>query len=459
MNESHDVAQAGKPWQTLSECLDRSDKAEIHRTLQSLGSGEAARAILQLSAADQQRLLALLSPEDAAGVVREVGDELAADAMEDLTPGTAAAIVDELPSDKQADLLGEMNKEAAQAVLECMAPEEASEARKLLAYEPETAGGVMITETLAHRQTERVRDVLEDLSRNRDKYVEYDVQYIYVTDDDGRLTGVMRSRDLLFAPADKSLAEVMLPRPLSVRTDTPLERLEALFDEHKLLGLPVTDAAGRLVGVVLLQDVEEAAGKRSNRQFLRISGIIAGEEVRSMPLLVRSGRRLSWLSINILLNIVAASVIALYQDTIQAAVALAVFLPIISDMSGCSGNQAVAVSIRELTLGVIRPREVFRVLFKEVWVGLIAGLALGVLLAVVAVLWKSNGYLGLVVGGALAVNTLLSVCLGGVLPLVLKRFKVDPALLSGPILTTVTDTCGFFLVLSIASQILPHLQT
>lgn len=176
-----------------------------------------------------------------------------------------------------------------------------------------------------------------------------------------------------------------------------------------------------------------------------------------MPLLARSGRRLSWLSLNIVLNIVAASVIAIYQDTLAAAIALAVFLPMVSDMSGCSGNQAVAVSMRELSLGLVRPTELLRVLGKEASLGVINGLALGILLGAIAFLWKGSPFLGLVVGGALAVNTVVAVSLGGAIPLLLKRAKLDPALVSSPLLTTVTDMCGFFFVLSFASLVLDKL--
>ena len=151
------------------------------------------------------------------------------------------------------------------------------------------------------------------------------------------------------------------------------------------------------------------------------------------------------------------AVIAVFQDTLSAVIALAVFLPIISDMSGCSGNQAVAVSIRELTLGLVKPYEFLRVLAKEAPVGLMNGLALGAILAGVAFLWQGNVYLGAVVGAAMMLNTLVAVVLGGLIPLALKAAKQDPALASGPILTTVTDMCGFFLVLSFASAILPRL--
>ena len=155
----------------------------------------------------------------------------------------------------------------------------------------------------------------------------------------------------------------------------------------------------------------------------------------------------------------AASVIAMFQETLTAVIALAVFLPIVSDMSGCSGNQSVAVSMRELTLGIARPSDVFRVWLKEISVGAINGLVLGTLLAVAAWLWMGNPYLGLVVGIALAVNAMVAVSIGGVIPLLLKNFKIDPAIASGPVLTTITDMCGFFLVLGLATLMLPLLTS
>jgi magnesium transporter len=209
-----------------------------------------------------------------------------------------------------------------------------------------------------------------------------------------------------------------------------------------------------LLGVVLRSDIMEAETKRLTQEHLETQGIVGGEELRTMPVFLRARRRLSWLSVNILLNIIAASVIAYYQDVLSAVIALAVFLPIISDMSGCSGNQAVAISMRELSLGVIKPKEVLRVWFQEIKVGLINGLVLGILIGAAAWLWKGNIYFGIVVGGALSVNTLVAVSLGGTIPLILKRFNVDPALASGPILTTITDMFGFFLALTFAAMAL-----
>lgn len=451
------MSHTNTPWGTLSSLIDVGDSVRLIQFVDSLSPHETARAISRLSEEQQLRLFSLLSPKDAADVIEDISEAQAADLVEGMPSEQAAAIMEELNSDFLVDVLGEMAEETSRAILANMDQKDAAEVEILLKYEPDCAGGLMISEFLAYRHDLTIADVLDDMQRNRSTYADYHVLYFYVVDDLQKLVGVLRMHDLLFPARETPLTRVMIPTPLSMSHTASLKELERFFDEHDFVGVPIVDDDQRLIGVVLPNAIEEAVNKQSTRTFLRLSGIVGGEEFRTMPLLSRSGRRLSWLSLNIVLNIIAASVIAQYQDVLAAVITLAVFLPMVSDMSGCSGNQAVAVSMRELSLGLVRPGELFWVLAKEARLGLINGLVLGLLLGGVAFLWKGNPWLGLVVGGALAVNTLISVTLGGMLPLVLKRFKMDPALVSSPLLTTVTDMCGFFLVLSFASAVLPRL--
>ena len=447
-----------EPWESISECVATEDTGGLTRTLDALGPADTALAISRLEPAEQSRLMTMLEPAEAAAIIEPMPDAQAADLIEQLAPELAAAIVDELESDDQADVLGELDEQDAEAILENMSPEEADDARLLMTYAADTAGGLMVTEHVALREYQIVHEALDDLRENQERYSDFNVQYLYVTAADGVLVGVLPLRTLLFASRGSTLKDIMIGSPTSVRADAPLDELRDFFGEHHFIGAPVVDHRGRMVGVLHRAMVQEELAEVGQRGFMRFSGIVGGEEFRSMPLLSRSGRRLSWLSINIVLNIVAASVIAMYTDTLSAVIALAVFLPMISDMSGCSGNQAVAVSMRELSLGLVRPTEIARVVMKEAGLGLINGLVLGVLLGTVAFVWQGNPYLGLVVGGALAVNTLGAVILGGSLPLILKRMQLDPALVSGPMLTTVTDMCGFFLALSFATSALNHLR-
>jgi magnesium transporter len=441
----------------LQAAVAAQDAQAITWQLTSLEPPDAVHAISHLSELDQSRLLKALPRAEAARLVDKLPEPQAAQMIERLPAVDAAAIVSELPSNEQADVISRLAQSEASAILDAMPAQEALGARRLLAYPADSAGRLMITEYLAYRDNLSVGDVLDDLRDNAERYRRFDVQYAYVVSTLGKLIGVLRLRDLVLSAPHYRLSQVMIDDPLRVRDTDQLDDLAHFFDRHQLFGVPAVDQDGVLVGVVRNRDVEEAVGERSNRSFLKFMGIVGGEELRALPLRVRSVRRLSWLTVNILLNVLAASVIAFHQDTLQQVIALAVFLPIISDMSGCSGNQAVAVSMRELSLGFVRPRELWRVLGKEASLGIINGVVLGVLLGMVGWLWQGNWVLGAVVAGALAINTLVAVCFGGSIPLILKGLGQDPALASGPILTTVTDMSGFFLVLSIAGAVLPWL--
>jgi len=441
----------------LGEFIQSNDTAQIKAVFDQSSPVDITRMISGIAKPDQIRLLEMLGPEESAHLISKISGLGTGNLVTQLPTPQAVSIVKEMSRDQQTHFLRTIGDNDAENILEEIKPQKAEKIRKLMSYTENSAGALMITEYLSYSEDMLVKEVLDDLRAQGEAYSDYDIQYAYVVSNSGRLIGVLRLRDLLMAPRSKTISEVMIKEHLHVNVNMSLRDLKDFFRQYSFLGVPVVKDDGELVGVVRSASVRDAANRQNNQLFLKFAGIVGGEEYRSMSLFKRSSRRLSWLSINILLNIVAASVIALYQDTLEKAIVLAVFLPIISDMSGCSGNQAVAVSIRELTLGLVRPRELVRVLTKESAIGLINGIALGILLGGAAILWKGNPYLGLVVGVSLAANTLVAVSLGGLIPLILRGMRTDPALASGPLLTTVTDMCGFFFVLSFASLMLPRL--
>ena len=441
----------------LHRWIETAAAAEFVGWFEAVDNADATRLLAQLTDDDRERLLAMLDPETARWVVEYLPESQAVSAIGELEPRTAARILEELPSDEQADVIGELEEEQAEAILAEYDERDAAEVRQLAAYEDDEAGGLMATEFLAFDQERTVAEVLEDLAANAELYRGFDIQYAYVTGPDRVLVGVLPMRDMLLAGRRKTLAETMLKEPIRLPVHMPIADIQGVFREYPFMGLPVVDDGGALVGVVERAALEHALAEESDETYRSSQGIVGGEELRSMSLWIRSRRRLSWLSANIVLNVIAASVIALHQETLEAVIAIAVFLPIISDMSGCSGNQAVAVSMRELALGVIRPADIAMVLKKELMVGALNGAALGVLIGVVGWIYAGNPWLGLVVGAALAFNTMIAVVIGGAVPLVLKRLGQDPAVAAGPLLTTVTDMCGFFLVLSMAAALLAQL--
>ena len=448
---AHPTEPDPRPWEGLERAIEQGAPEQISAFIDTLSPGDTALAVARLEPDARNTLFETLSSSSSAEVIGDLPEEQAADLLEEFSASEAAAIVEELPSASQADVLAEVSDDEAEAIIEAMDAPSADRVRRLMAYPEDTAGGIMISEFLAYKEDQTVGQVLDDLRTNSEVYSDYEVQYAYITTGDGKLRGVLRLRDILLSRPSTIIREIMIASPLSVGDQTPLQELISFFDDHRFIGVPVVDSKGVFVGVLRKSAVQEAAEERASQTFLSFSGIIGGEELRSMTIGSRCLRRLAFLAPNIILNLIAASVIARYESTLEAVIALAVFLPIVSDMSGCSGNQAVAVSIRELTLGLIRPHEYWRIVIKEGLVGMINGLILGLLLGTVAWLWKGSVPLGLVIGGALALNTVVSVLLGGSVPLLMKGLKIDPALASGPVLTTVTDMCGFFLVLSLAS--------
>ncbi len=442
--------------QELVALIDSGNFPALEDWLEQLPIEQRMRIVSRLSGEQQLELLTGIDAEVAADILHSLPEIQTVEVISQMTAKSAVPILGNLSSDERADIVGDLDEQEAEAILREMSPQASAKLRQLVQYGDEVAGGLMTSEFLAFRADESVDSVIAWMRQNAETFSDFQVQYAYVVDADNRLIGVLRLRDLLLAEPNATLDRIMIDSPVSIRDTADMFQLRQFFDDHSYVGVPVTDFSGVLVGVVDATDVEEAWADRNADDYRKSQGIVQ-EELRSMPLMLRSRRRLAWLSINIVLNMVAASVIALYQDTLSQVIALAVFLPIISDMSGCSGNQAVAVSMRELALGVIRPSEILFVLFKEISVGLINGLALGILIALVGTAWQGNPWLGLVIGLALMCNTIIAVAIGGTLPLIMRLCKLDPALASGPILTTITDMCGFVLVLGMATLLLDRM--
>ncbi|QDU33667.1 Magnesium transporter MgtE [Poriferisphaera corsica] len=455
-----------EPIEQLEAILSTSDNHKLESFVYEIPSGEMARTISLLDEEDQKSLLTRLPADAAAWIVEELSHQQAADIIEELHPDDAADIIDELPSDEQADIIGELDDDDAEAIIEKMEPEEAEDVRLLSKYDSDTAGGLMVTEFLTFLGDTTVGDMADNIRQNAEEYHEYDVQYLYVVNPQEELLGVVRMRDMVMCRPEVKVKDIMMSSPKFVHVNDHLDFLEDFFDAIFFNAVPVLDEQNKMVGVLKRADMEEALGDRSERQLLRLGGIIAGDEMRTMPTFPRAARRLAFLGPNIFLNLIAAGVLIYYQNTISQIVALVVFMPMISDMCGCSGNQAVAVSMRELALGLVRPTDIWRTVIKEAAVGIINGLILGILIGLLA--WGVGSFdlgplqgqpniapmLGLVVALAFFFNCIIAVIIGGTVPLVLKGLKMDPAMASGPILTTITDVCGFALIFGLATWLI-----
>jgi magnesium transporter len=441
----------------LAQVIDSSNAEHLAAFLHLLPPEDTAYTISHLDEEHRTRMLSLLSVEHsdlAADLMEHFVDEHAADMIEQLEPSEAAAIVDEMDSDEQTDVLAELADEDAEAILDEMDPAEAQDARHRLQYDEDTAGGLMITEYLAYREDQDVDAVIADLRANADEYNEYEVRFAYLVDGSGKFVGVVTMRNLVMAPAGRKLIDLAIKNPTSVPVDAELDDLEGLFDRVDFSAVPVVDTDGRLVGVVQRAAVQEALSDSANEDMLKIGGIVAGEELRTLPLMSRAVRRLAFLLPILILMLMSAKIISLFTHAVEGLPIVVAFLPVVAGLCGAGGNQAVAVSMREISLGLIKPGDLPGVLWKEAGVGIVNGLLLGLILALVTWGWQGNLGLAAVVGGAVPITIMVAACAGGGMPLVLRALRLDPAMASGPLVNTMIDLLGYMVILSMTALFL-----
>ncbi|NBC10894.1 MAG: magnesium transporter [Planctomycetes bacterium] len=456
MLDANDTA----PWEQLERIVDRRDGDALVAFFKELPPEETAYTISHLDPDRRSRMFALLATSNAdfgADLLEHFDDSHAADMMEVLPPQVAARLVDEMDSDEQADVLGEVEEEAAAAILEKMDPEEAEDVRGRLDYEDDTAGGLMITEYLAYPAEQDVKEVRRDLRRYAERYNEFEVRYLYGLDDAGKLVGVCPMRSLVMAQPGQPLRGALITTPITVDVHTPLSELEDLFDRVDLMAVPVLDEDGKLAGIVRRAAVQEAISESAKEDLAKFGGIIRGEELRSMALKSRAARRLAFLLPIMLLLMVSATIIAAFEGTVKEVPILAAFLPVVAGLCGSGGGQAVAVSMREISLGLIKPGDFFLVLGKEAAVALVNGVLLGTVLFFMAWAWRGDPWLALVIAGSIPLVMLVAKGVGGTVPLVLRAIGLDPAMASGPVVTTIVDLVSFLTVLLFATLAMARL--
>lgn len=412
---------------------------------------DIARQLEQLSEEEALKRLQELSVGLAAQVLAELRPRIAAELFLKLSQNHAAQILEEMAPDAAADLLTRLSEEQRETLFRLLRSETAQTLRQLIAYPAQTAGGIMSPEFMALAKELTTEAAIEEIRR---KATELEtLYYVYVVDAEGHLLGVLPMRDLILSPPPKTLEEIMITQILTVRADTDEEEVARLFDKYDYLALPVVDQTGKLLGIVTADDVIDVIRAEETEDMQRMVGV-SGEERVFSPIRLSIKRRLPWLYINLATAFLAAAVVGAFEDLIGLLPALAVFMPVIAGQGGNAGAQSVTTIVRGLALGEIAPGEGKRTLLKETLLGILHGLAVGMVVALIAYVWKGNPVLGLVCGLAMILNMMAAGVFGAAIPLGLRLFKLDPALSSTIFLTTVTDVAGFFFLLGLAALFL-----
>lgn len=423
--------------------------------------GDAADVLEELSEEAALELLTDLDPEDAADLLEEIAPELAAHIIDDLPVAEAAAALDYMEAEDAADLIGELSDETAEALLEAMGKDQADSVRRLLVYPPDSAGGLMREDIAAlpigmtnGEAIERIRSLYEELD---------DLSYVYVVDDSHRLKGVISFRDLVFGRPGAGLEETMVANPVSVTAFADRSEASELVQRYHLFGVPVTDDNGRLLGMVTTESVLEAVQDEASEDFATAVGASAEENVYS-AVTRAAWMRSPWLLINLGLSLAVAFAIEHQTGIISRVPVLAALMPIVAVLGGNAGAQSLAVVIRSLASDDVPASRVLGIIGRQLRIGVLVGMLVGAFAGIVTYLLISIGFfayegtdaiqVALAVTLATLANLTIATTVGASIPLTLRRMGLDPALASSIFLSFITDLVGFGGFLVVAALLL-----
>jgi magnesium transporter len=366
---------------------------------------------------------------------------------------TLAQVLDRTENDIAVDILREMPPAEAVHTLGQMTS--AGEIMPLLQHSDETAGGIMTRGYIALHKDMTVEEALAFLRATKPAAEE--AYYLYVLDGQNRLQGVVSLRQLVVSEPSARIEDVMAKDVVAVPPGEDQEEAARLLQHYRLRSLPVVDEDGVLHGIITSDDIIDVIQEEATEDMFRIAGLPGDESVYA-PLAVSTRRRLPWLVINLAGAFAGAGMVAIFEGTIEKAAALAVFMPIVAGQGGNAGIQTITIVVRGMAIGEIEVRDAREILVKEIAIGVVKGLAIGGLVALVAVLWQGDWEWGLVVGAAILANMLVAAAVGSLIPLGLRALKLDPAVASGIFLTMITDAAGFFFLLGLATLMISQLE-
>lgn len=403
---------------------------------------------------DEDVIMKRLPSEILAEIVDEEEDEEKYGLLSHFSDTEQMVILEEMSSDEITDLVSVLDEAESEDVLSKMNVEDRQEVRELLSYDADTAGGLMATEFISLSQHMSVLQTLEYLQKAaQDAEMAY---YLYVVDQSNVLTGVVSLREIVAHSFDTLIRDIANPNVISVPASTDQEEVARIFSKYSFLMMPVVDEHDHILGVITVDDVMDIIEEENTEDIHRLAQINEEEKVDG-SLIESLKSRLPWLLINLLTAFLASSVVAVFSGTIEKVVALAAVNPIIAGMGGNAGTQSLTIVVRGIALGELTGDNARRVFFKEFGVGILSGVSIGLVVALICGAMQQNPIFGLVVGLAMLLNMAFATIAGYAVPVILKKINVDPALASSVFVTTVTDVLGFFFFLGLATLFLPYL--
>ncbi len=426
---------------------ERNSKA-LKTLINEIRAADVADLIEHLASDERLFIFELLEPEGAGEVLVEIESPVQGHILKALDNQAISDIIQELDSDDAADLVGDLPKDRAKEIIDSLGHEVSKELQKLLPYGEDTAGGIMALEFARVKVDASLEDAVETI-REKEADVEY-LYYLWVVDDFERLVGVVSLKDLLLAPPGVKIGDIMNPEVISVHVNTDQEDVARLVKKYDLVNIPVVDSSNRLVGRITHDDIIDVIEEEADEDISLMAGVI-DQAITEFSTAKISRARLPWLIAGLFGGILAAVVIRQFESSLEKILALSFFFPVIMAMGGNTGTQAATVVVRGLATGDIGLVNVGKRLWMETRVALINGLICGGILGLIVGFWLSDSRLGLIVSLALILIIINSGLIGASVPLLLKKANIDPALATGPFVTTLNDILSLFIYLGLVT--------
>jgi magnesium transporter len=430
--------------------------ANLLNLLQKQHPADLAQIFSELPDKDREAAFSVLAERNgrlAMEAISELGPEAGAALLATRSAEDIAKLAQEIPSDDAAALIDYLPEELSAAVLDLMRPKESGVVENLLEYAEQTAGRIMNPHVFALDEDMTVGEAITELQSNRDVEM---VFYLYVVDERRHLVGVVSLRRLLLVSPETPLKRIMTADLISAKVDTDQEEVARQVASYNLLAVPVVDEENKLAGVITVDDVIDVIKDEATEDIYRLAGVTGDERVFTSAA-ETFRKRLPTLSIQLLTLFAAAAVVAFFEGTISQVTALAIFMPIVAGMGATAATQTLTVIVRGLALGELTWSNSRKALLKEVSIGVVNGIILGILASLVAWAAKGDPLLGVLLGAAMIINLFVAATAGTLVPLGLRAVNVDPALASSVVVTTVTDVLGFGTFLGLATVFLPYL--
>ncbi|MFC0472351.1 magnesium transporter [Halalkalibacter kiskunsagensis] len=435
--------------------MKEAKRSAFQELLDELHPYDFAQLYKGLPEKHHHKFLTFLTPSQIADLIQELDYDMQIEILHKLGIERSSKVMDLMDNDDLADLLNELSVDRIQEFLDAMKQEDSKTIQSLMSYPAETAGGIMTNQFVWIHADQTVRQAVDKLK----EYASFseNIYYLYVINDENKLVGVVSYRDLLIADLHDVIEDLMFTRVVSVHVDDDQEDVAQTIERYDFIAVPVVDDQNILKGIITVDDAIDVVIQEANEDIEKLSATGKAIDFHTTAV-TASMRRLPWLVLLLFIGLVSGSIISGFEATLEQVVALIFFMPMIAGMTGNTGTQSLAVVVRGIITNNTDRKTVTKLIFRELRVGLIIGVTCGVLIFLIAFVWQSSLILGFVVGTSLLITLIVGTLAGTIIPLTLNRFGVDPAVASGPLITTLNDIFSLIIYFGIATAFLTQLS-